>query len=113
MRRRALRGFAREALTARIRLAVSTLPDPDAHPMQIDVLFFASYRELAGADHRSVTLPDGASAGDLVRELRALGDGLAALPEGAAVVVNQRVVRSDHSIAPTDEVALLPPVAGG
>ncbi len=81
--------------------------------MQIDVLFFASYRELAGARRRSVMLPAGASAGDLVHALRALGDGLVALPEGAAVVVNQRVVRPDHSIAPDDEVALLPPVAGG
>jgi molybdopterin converting factor subunit 1 len=81
--------------------------------MQIDVLFFASYRELAGADRRSVTLSEGGSARDLVRELRALGDGLAALPESAAVVVNQRVVRPDHPIAPDDEVALLPPVAGG
>lgn len=81
--------------------------------MQIDVLFFGSYRELAGADRCSVTLPEGASAGDLVRELRSMGEGLSRLPEGAAVVVNHRVVRSDHSIAPSDEVALLPPVAGG
>jgi molybdopterin converting factor subunit 1 len=81
--------------------------------MQIDVLFFASYRELAGAERRSVTLPGNPSARDLVRELRSLGGGLAALPESAAVVVNQRVVRPDHPIGPADEVALLPPVAGG
>ena len=81
--------------------------------MQIDVLLFASYRDLAGTDRRSVTLPEGASAGDLVRTLRAGGDALAQLPESAAVVVNHRVVRADHPIAVTDEVALLPPVAGG
>ncbi len=81
--------------------------------MQIDVLFFASYRDLAGAERRSVTLPDGASAADLVARVRSLDEDLARLPEGAAVVVNHHVVRPDHSIAPTDEVALLPPVAGG
>ena len=81
--------------------------------MQIDVLLFASYRDLAGTDRRSVTLPDGASASDLVRVIRAGDDALAQLPESAAVVVNHRVVRPDHPLAPTDEVALLPPVAGG
>lgn len=81
--------------------------------MQIDVLLFASYRDLAGTDRRSVTLPEGASAGDVVRALRDEDDALAQLPESAAVVVNHRVVRSDHPIASTDEVALLPPVAGG
>jgi len=81
--------------------------------MQIDVLLFASYRDLAGTDRRAVTLPEGASAGDLVRVLREGGDALAQLPETAAVVGNHRVGRADHPIAPTDEVALLPPVAGG
>jgi len=88
--------------------------------MQIDVLLFASYRDLAGTDRLAVTLPEGASAGDLVRTLRRggggagpAGDALVQLPESAAVVVNHRVVRSDHPLTPADEVALLPPVAGG
>lgn len=81
--------------------------------MQIDVLFFAGYRELAGSDRRTVSLPPGSSASALLDALRALGEGLAQIPETAAVVVNQRVVRSDHPIQEGDEVALLPPVAGG
>jgi len=81
--------------------------------MQIDVLLFASYRDLAGTDRRSVTLAEGSSAGDLVRALRAGDDPLAQLPETAAVVVNHRVVRPDHPLTQADEVALLPPVAGG
>lgn len=81
--------------------------------IQIDVLFFAGYRELAGSDQRNVSIAAGSSAGALVASLRAQGGGLAEIPRTAAVVVNQRVVSADHPIHEGDEVALLPPVAGG
>lgn len=86
---------------------------PTPVSVHLDVLFFASYRELAGAERRRVELDEPASAGDLVAHLRGLGNGLERLPDTAAVVVNHKVVRHDHPLGPADEVALLPPVAGG
>lgn len=81
--------------------------------MQIEVLFFAAFRELAGTDRRTVSLPPDAVAGTLIPSLRDLDRRFEALPDRVAVVVNQRVVDMDHPIREGDEVALLPPVAGG
>jgi molybdopterin converting factor small subunit len=59
---------------------------------------------------RSVTLPDGATADDLVAALR--GDAAADLPR-VAVSVAGRVVGGATSLSDGDEVAVLVPYAGG
>ena len=81
--------------------------------MTIKTLFFASYRDLVGAATLEVELAAGASVSDLVRVLRAKGDPWAQLPATPTVAVNHRYVRGDQVLAPDDEVALIPPVAGG
>ena len=81
--------------------------------MLIRSLFFAQYRDLAGHDERAVELPAGARVADLVARLRAGGDGLAALPERVAVAVNMDYARHDTPLSDGDEVAFIPPVAGG
>jgi len=59
---------------------------------------------------RSVTLPDGATADDLVQALR--GEGAVELAR-VAVSVGGRVVGGAASLADGDEVAVLVPYAGG
>lgn len=81
--------------------------------MTVRTLFFATYRDLAGTGGFAVTLPDGARAADLVTELRARGGGLASLPEAPAVAVNMRYAPLSTVLADGDEVAFIPPVAGG
>jgi molybdopterin converting factor subunit 1 len=81
--------------------------------MELDVLFFASYRQLVGADRLSVTMPPRSTVGDLVSAVRARGGGFARLPQRPAVAVNHEVARVDHGLQAGDEVAFLPPVAGG
>lgn len=80
--------------------------------MRIRTLFFATYRDLAGTEELELELPAGATARDLVRHLRGAG-GLGALPEEPAVAVNEAWAPLATGLADGDEVALLPPVAGG
>lgn len=80
--------------------------------MRIRALFFATYRELAGVEALEIDLPPGATAADLVARLRQR-DGLAALPSEPALAVNEAHAPLTTGLSDGDEVALLPPVAGG
>lgn len=82
-------------------------------PMTVRSLFFATYRDLAGADELLVELPGSATVEDLVRELRASRAGLAALPAAPAVAVNLEYAPLSTPLRDGDEVAFIPPVAGG
>ena len=81
--------------------------------MEIKTLFFASYREIAGADELSVVLPVGASVADLVGHLRQRGNAWQTLPAQPAVAVNLTYAPLATRLADGDEVAFIPPVSGG
>jgi molybdopterin converting factor subunit 1 len=81
--------------------------------MRIRLLLFASYRDLAGADALDVKLPAGASAADLIRRLRDGGGRWASLPAQPAIAVNQDYAPLSTALSDGDEIALIPPVAGG
>jgi molybdopterin converting factor subunit 1 len=76
-------------------------------------LFFASYRDFAGQDELAVELPDGARVADLVAGLRARGGELARLPESPVTAVNMEYAPLGTRLRDGDEVAFIPPVAGG
>lgn len=76
----------------------------------VSVLFFASYRDRVGEERRQVTLPPGATVADLIGRLRE--DGLE-LPERPSVAVNRSYAEGTRPLDEGDEVALIPPVAGG
>lgn len=80
--------------------------------MRIRTLLFATYRDMAGTERLDVELPSGSTAADLVTRLRAR-NGLAALPHDPALAVNQVYAPLSTPLSDGDEVALLPPVAGG
>jgi molybdopterin converting factor subunit 1 len=81
--------------------------------MIVRSLFFASYRELAGREGLEVPLEPGARVRDLLDALRARGDGLVRLPPAPLVAVNMDYASLDDRLADGDEVAFIPPVAGG
>ena len=81
--------------------------------MKVHALFFAAYRETVGCSRLSLTLPEGASAGDLVGALRDRGAPFDALPASPAIAVNERYCALATRLSPDDVVALIPPVAGG
>ncbi len=81
--------------------------------MKVRALFFASYREIMGGADFDVDLPDGATVSDLITVLRERDDAAARLPADPAVALNQSYCTSDAVLAEGDEVAVIPPVAGG
>ena len=76
------------------------------------VHLFARYAELLGAADVFVNLADGATVAELVSALRDLpgGDSLPAVP---FVAVNQEQSTVTRRLMAGDELALLPPLAGG
>jgi molybdopterin converting factor subunit 1 len=81
--------------------------------VRVRVLFFALYRDLAGASELELELPAGATVETAVELLRSRVKGLARLPREVVVAVNREYAARDTPLAEGDEVALLPPVGGG
>ena len=81
--------------------------------MIVRSLFFALYRDLAGADELQVELPEGARVADLVSRLRSGAGGLSRLPASPVVAVNLDYAPLSAPLRDGDEVAFIPPVAGG
>lgn len=79
----------------------------------VRALFFARYRDLVGEDELRLPLARPQAVADLVRDLRARGEPWSRLPAEPAVAVNREVARTDTLVRPGDEIAFLPPVAGG
>lgn len=81
------------------------------------VLYFAWLRTRIGHAEDMIDLPkDVKDVRGLIDLLRARGPGYAqALTDlgTVRVAVNHEYVGFDHKLAPTDEVALFPPVTGG
>lgn len=81
--------------------------------MRVQVLYFAVFKERLVKDHESVELADGKCVQDLVDVLAEIHPAIAALRGKFRVAVNQELVGDEHALADGDEVALIPPVAGG
>ena len=80
--------------------------------MSISGLLFASYADAFGARRLEVPLEAPCRVADLVRLIRAMPGG-DRLPASPLVAVNRCWVREDIAVQVGDEVALIPPVAGG
>lgn len=81
--------------------------------LSVQALFFAAYRDLVGTGSMAVELPSGATVADLVEELRSRGAPFDALPAEPAIAVNRSYAFPDEQLSSDDEVAFIPPVAGG
>jgi molybdopterin synthase catalytic subunit len=81
--------------------------------MQIQVLYFAVFRERLGTDGESLELADGARVGDAIDALAAKHPAVAQLRGRFRVAVNQDFASDDAALKAGDELALIPPVAGG
>lgn len=80
--------------------------------MTVTVLLFASYADALGRSSLELAL----SPGDTVRELLcrlSSFPGARAIPPSPLVAVNQTYARYEDPLAAGDEVAIIPPVAGG
>jgi molybdopterin synthase catalytic subunit len=81
--------------------------------MQIAVKLFGSLREATGAKELAVRLPAGARIADLAALLAREHPAFAALAPKLRAARNQEMAEAGEALADGDEVAFLPPVAGG
>ena len=81
--------------------------------LHVNTLFFAAYRDLLGTEKLEVGLEEGATVADLVASLRGRGKPYSALPSRPAVAVNLAYAAPGQALTDGDEVAFIPPVAGG
>ncbi len=81
--------------------------------MQIEVRFFALYRERAGRNHLTLELESEATVSRLVEEIRQLFPDLAPPTVDIVVAVNTDYAAPHTVLRDGDNVALIPPVSGG
>jgi molybdopterin converting factor small subunit len=79
----------------------------------VRVRLFARYAELVGLGEAAVSVTLPATVGDVVRRLRDEVPAARALPERPLAAVNLRQAKLDARVQDGDEIALLPPIAGG
>ena len=78
----------------------------------VHVLLFARYAEVLGADAVTLELPAPATVADVVLRLRQAPGGTE-LPPRPLCAVNLVQVSDTTRLAAGDEIAVLPPLAGG
>jgi len=81
--------------------------------MKVRLLYFASFREAVGADEEIRDVEEGWTVAHLWRSLQSAVPHFARYGAMPAVAVNCEYVSADRALSPEDEVAFLPPIAGG
>ena len=81
--------------------------------MKVDVLYFAVLRERIRLDHETVELASGARVRDARAVIAARHPSVAALLPRMQIAVNRAVATDAQALGEDDELAFLPPVAGG
>ncbi len=81
--------------------------------MRVRVVYFGILREMAGHEHESVELADGARLAELYSDLQQRIPGLNKFANSIALSINYEYATLDAPLHDGDEVALLPPVSGG
>ena len=80
--------------------------------MTIRVLLFASYADALGKSEMRLEVERGSVVRDVLRRVLEL-PGAGSLPPRPLMAVNEEYATLEHVVADGDEVAIIPPVAGG
>jgi molybdopterin synthase catalytic subunit len=80
--------------------------------MTVTLRLFASYAESLGTPSLELHLADGSTVADVMRAISVM-PGAGRLPPNPLVAVNHSYERNSRVLLDGDEVALIPPVAGG
>ena len=81
--------------------------------MKIRLLFFAVLRDIAGRSEDVIELPDATRAGDVWQRLRDEHAALRDYIQPPMIAVNESYVGAEEPLRDGDELAFIPPVAGG
>lgn len=80
--------------------------------MTVTVLLFASYADAVGRSTINLEVESGATVRDVIDRVREISK-TTPLPPSPMVAVNEQYASRDRELRQGDEVALIPPVAGG
>jgi molybdopterin converting factor subunit 1 len=81
--------------------------------MKVRLMHFASFRDAAGRDAEVREIPDGSRVSELWAALAREVPLFSRLPSPPPAAVNREYAPRDTVLRDGDEVAFLPPVAGG
>jgi molybdopterin converting factor subunit 1 len=81
--------------------------------MKVRLLFFAVLRDIAGTGETELDLPDGTTARAVWESLRARHAQLADYATPPMTAINEEYASADAVLRDGDELAFIPPVAGG
>jgi MoaE-MoaD fusion protein len=81
--------------------------------LRVHVLYFAMLRERLGREHDVFELPAGADVRTARAAIAARCPEIAAFLPRVATAVNQTMAPETQPLGDGDEIALIPPVAGG
>ena len=81
--------------------------------MIVRVRLFAAARQLVGAERVELELADGATVADLRRAMSAQFTAAAGLLPQSLFAIDTEYAHDDTVVAPTAEIAVIPPVSGG
>ncbi len=81
--------------------------------MQVRVLFFGVLKDLAGRSSEVLSLPEHATAADVISRYQQQFSNGREIFKSIAISVNQQYAYPEDRLRAGDEVALLPPVSGG
>ena len=81
--------------------------------MKVRLLFFAVLRDLTGKAEALVDLPEGSRPLDVWNGLRTEYRSLAGYVHPPLAAVNERYVQPEEFLHDGDDLAFIPPVAGG
>ena len=81
--------------------------------MKVRLLFFAVLRDIAGTDARELSLSDGTTASEVWQWMRDAYAPLAAYAQPPMIAVNESYATPETVLRDGDELAFIPPVAGG
>lgn len=81
--------------------------------MEIDILYFATLRDLIGRRREKLQVPEGSTIGDLKGRLGERGERIALALETALFSINREFAFMEEGLREGDEVGVFPPVSGG
>ena len=81
--------------------------------MKVRLLFFAVLRDIAGSDERELRIDEGTTAREVWESLRQSYAKLADYTQPPMIAINESYAAPDAVLRDGDELAFIPPVAGG
>ena len=81
--------------------------------MKVRLLFFAVLRDIIGCTTEELAIESGTTPNDVWQSLRRAHPPLQSYAQPPMVAINQEYARPDQALREGDELAFIPPVAGG